>query len=126
MAVDRKSGQLRYLPDKRGNDEMESGVTLRAYLAGGMLLCPMPGCGPFGRVVAGGARRHDFAHPAEAGNHDHGTGPEKLGHLSAKDVLLPVLNEASRCLTQKPYLNRSWNVWLEQASRPSDLPVVRA
>ncbi|WP_307711387.1 hypothetical protein [Streptomyces sp. V4I23] len=87
LAVDGKSGQLRYLPDKRGNDEMEPGVTWRAYLAEGMLLCPMPGCGPFGRVVAGGARRHHFAHPAGAGEHDRGTGPETLWHLSAKDVL---------------------------------------
>ncbi|MFF3958495.1 hypothetical protein ACFYY1_35560 [Streptomyces sp. NPDC001890] len=87
MAVDGKSGQPHYLPDKQGNDEMVPGVTWRARLAEGMLLCPIPGCGPFGRVVAGGARRHHFAHPAGEGDHDRGTGPETLWHLSAKDVL---------------------------------------
>lgn len=87
LAADRKSGKLRYLPDRQGNDEMEPGVTWRAYLAEGMLLCPMPGCGPFGRVVAGGSRRHHFAHPAGTSDHDRGTGHETLWHLSAKDVL---------------------------------------
>jgi hypothetical protein len=87
LAIDAKCGQLRYLPDRQGNDEMEPGVTWRAYLAEGMLLCPMPGCGPFGRVVAGGERRHHFAHSVGTASHDHLTGPETLWHLSAKDVL---------------------------------------
>lgn len=87
LAIDGKSGQLRYLPDKQGNDEMEPGVTWRAHLADGMLLCPMPGCGPFFRVVAAGDRRHHFAHHPGAGNHGHESGPETLWHLSAKEVL---------------------------------------
>lgn len=87
LALDRRSGQLRYLPDKQGNDEMEPGVTWRAHVADGMLLCPMPGCGPFSRVVAAGDRRHHFAHPTGTGNHHHGNGPETLWHLSAKEVL---------------------------------------
>ncbi|WP_331731927.1 hypothetical protein OG613_49185 (plasmid) [Streptomyces sp. NBC_00015] len=86
LALDGKSGQLRYLPDKQGNDEMEPGVTWRAHVADGMLLCPMPGCGPFSRVVAAGDRRHHFAHPTGAGNH-HENAPETLWHLSAKEVL---------------------------------------
>ncbi|MGC5266684.1 hypothetical protein ACPXCO_37355 [Streptomyces cyaneofuscatus] len=87
LAIDGMTEQLRYLPDKHGDDEMEPGVTWREHVAKGMLLCPMPGCGPFGRVVAGGDRRHHFAHPQGRGGHDHGTGPETLWHLSAKDVL---------------------------------------
>nr|WSX54242.1 hypothetical protein OG409_38275 [Streptomyces sp. NBC_00974] len=33
---------------------------------------------------------------------------------------------AAKALRQKPYLNRSWNVRVEQGSRQGDLPVVRA
>lgn len=87
LALDGKTRQLRYLPDKGGDEEMEPGVTWREHMAKGMLLCPMPDCGPFARVVAGGDRRHHFAHPPGGGGHDHGTGPETLWHLSAKDVL---------------------------------------
>ncbi|MFD7861606.1 hypothetical protein [Streptomyces sp. NPDC059783] len=88
LAVDKRAKQLRYLPAGDGNGEMEPGVTWRGYVAQGMLLCPEPDCGlPFGRVVAGGARRHHFAHRPGEGEHDDGTGPETLWHLSAKDVL---------------------------------------
>ncbi|MCX4681335.1 competence protein CoiA family protein [Streptomyces sp. NBC_01433] len=87
LAIDGMTGQLRYLPDKHGDEEMEPGVTWREHLAKGMLLCPIPGCGRFGKVVAGGDRRHHFAHPKGGGSHEHGTGPETLWHLSAKDVL---------------------------------------
>lgn len=110
MAVDGQTKQLRYLPDKQGNNDMEPGLTWRAHLAAGMLLCPMPNCGPFGRVVAAGDRRHHFAHPAGAGNHDHGTGPETLWHLSAKDVLF-------RWARAHPGL-RDWTVHLD------DTPVI--
>ncbi|MFC8019093.1 competence protein CoiA family protein [[Kitasatospora] papulosa] len=88
LAVDKKIKQLRYLPGGQGNGEMEPGVTWRGHVAQGMLLCPAPDCGlPFGRVVAGGARRHHFAHRPGEGEHDAVTGPETLWHLSAKDVL---------------------------------------
>ncbi|MFJ5951435.1 hypothetical protein [Streptomyces noursei] len=80
--------QLRYLPTGQGNGEMEPGVTWRGHVARGMLLCPAPDCGlTFGRVVAGGARRHHFAHRPGEGEHDAVTGPETLWHLSAKNVL---------------------------------------
>ncbi|MCQ1582138.1 competence protein CoiA family protein [Streptomyces parvus] len=88
LAVDKKTKQLRYLPVGQGNGEMEPGVAWRGHVAQGMLLCPAPDCGlPFGRVVAGGARRHHFAHRPGEGEHDAVTGPETLWHLSAKDVL---------------------------------------
>lgn len=88
LAVDKKTKQLRYLPAGEGNGEMEPGVTWRGHVAQGLLLCPEPDCGlPFGRVVAGGARRHHFAHRPGEGEHDAVTGPETLWHLSAKDVL---------------------------------------
>ncbi|MER5888056.1 hypothetical protein ABT160_29915 [Streptomyces sp. NPDC001941] len=88
LALDKTTGTLRYLPAGEGNGETEAGVTWRSLIARGMLLCPMPGCGaPFGRVVAGGARRHHFAHRPGTADHDHGTGPETLWHLNAKDVL---------------------------------------
>ncbi|WP_435059676.1 hypothetical protein [Streptomyces sp. bgisy060] len=88
LAVDKKTKQLRYLSAGQGNGELEPGVTWRGHVARGMLLCPAPDCGlPFGRVVAGGARRHHFAHRPGEGEHDAGTVPETLWHLSAKDVL---------------------------------------
>ncbi|WP_328834884.1 hypothetical protein [Streptomyces europaeiscabiei] len=86
-------------------------MTWRAHVADGMLLCPMPGCGPFGRVVAAGGRRHHFAHPTGAGNHHEGIGPETLWHLSAKEVV-------RRWAQSHPRL-REWTL------RIDDTPVTR-
>ncbi|MEV6676213.1 competence protein CoiA family protein [Streptomyces erythrochromogenes] len=85
-ARDRDTGNLLYLPDGQADGEVRPGVTWRSYTAGGMLLCPMRGCGPFGRVVASPSRRHHFAHRSGA-DHASGTGPETLWHLSAKELL---------------------------------------
>lgn len=85
-ARDGDTKALVYLPDGQADGEIRPGVTWRAYIRGGMLLCPMPGCGPFARVVASPSRRHHFAHRAGA-DHASGTGPETLWHLSAKELL---------------------------------------
>lgn len=85
-ARDRTTARLVYLPDGQADGEIRPGVTWRAHLADGMLLCPVPGCGPFARVVASPSRRHHFAHPAGT-DHASGTGPETLWHLSAKELL---------------------------------------
>ncbi|MEU9420180.1 hypothetical protein [Streptomyces sp. NPDC048272] len=85
-ARDRHTGDLLYLPDGQADGEVRPGVTWRSYTAGGMLLCPMRGCGPFGRVVASPSRRHHFAHRSGA-DHASGTGLETLWHLSAKELL---------------------------------------
>ncbi|MFJ5635271.1 competence protein CoiA family protein [Streptomyces goshikiensis] len=105
-ARDRDTKALVYLPDGQANGEIMPGATWRAYLAGGMLLCPMPGCGPFARVVASPSRRHHFAHPAGA-DHASGTGPQTLWHLSAKEIV-------ARWAAAEPSLD-GWELHIDDA-----------
>ncbi|MES4909518.1 MULTISPECIES: hypothetical protein [unclassified Streptomyces] len=55
--------------------------------------------------------------------------PLPAAAVRRRQVLGGLLNEYHTTplrLPQKPSLNRSWNVWVEQVSRRGDLPAVRA
>lgn len=46
-------------------------------------------------------------------------------HLAAQTAA-PAPNSAKvTAFRERPYLNRSWNMWIEQGSWPGDLPAVR-